>query len=77
MAVLTNAERQAAYRARRRNGVTPKLVQAAEVTEWPMDRAAQQFYWGRRVAAKTLNPYQLHIMRVRYGGDWVRQCVTA
>lgn len=76
MTALTNAQRQAAYRARHRNGATAGSAQADTVTEQPMDRAVQMYWWARQLVAGKCNPYQRHVLRVRYGCDWVHGAVT-
>lgn len=76
MSALTNAQRQAAYRARWRNGVSAGAAQDEAVTERPMDLAVRMAWFAARIREGKANPYVLHCCRVRYGCDWVRQCVT-
>lgn len=72
---MSNAERQAAWRARRAQarvtGVTHRplvLVTPESVTPSLTPQGIQRS-WVTRLAAGELNPYQQHVFRVRYGCD--------
>ena len=73
---MTNAERQAAWRARRNAqkvaGVTryaPVLGQVDASVTPELTAEAVQHDWVTRLAAGKLNPYQQHCFRIRYGCD--------
>ena len=76
MTAMTNAQRQAAWRARRRAAVTVELVQvgAVAVTHDLSDEAVQRD-WVARLAAGKLSPYQQHCFKVRYGCELFRATV--
>lgn len=81
MTALTNAERQAAYRARKRNAVSAGVDQVAELVTGSgaadlvdrLDRARHRLGWERLAAARQLNPYRRHIFACRYGSDALAQ----
>lgn len=72
MTALTNAERQRAYRARKRNAPCPGVVQAdpAPVTP-PMTLDAELEHRRVQAVCGQLNPYVLFCCAVKFGPRWL------
>lgn len=66
----SNADRQRAYRERKRNAVTAG-AQAGAVTLVAEDRAAWLEHRRCEAAAGVLNPYQLRCCAIKFGTDWL------